>query len=186
MTARICSSLAALCALAYVALAAADPASAQRNGYYAGASVGLTTVDLCDNLGGVGFTGCDHSDTGLKLFGGARINRNFAVELGWADLGAARASGPGGSARIDVDGLQVAAVGILPLSSRTRAFGKAGLYVWNTSGTGAPSDNGTDLMLGLGGAWSLTPQVDVRGEWERFDVGSNNVDLFSVGLQYNF
>ena len=184
MKTRHRSILAVLLALA--GLACAMPASAQDSGYYAGAGAGITTVDLCDNLSGVGLTGCDNSDTGLKVFGGTRFGPNFGVELGWVDLGAARASGPGGSARIDVDGIQVAALGILPLASRVRAFGKAGLYAWNAKGSGAPSDNGTDLMLGLGVAWGVTRRVDVRGEWERFDVGSNNVDLISVGAQYNF
>jgi len=188
MKTEIVRRLLTLC-LAGGVLLTAIPASAQETGFYVGAGAGVTTTDVCDSLSGLGLTSCDDEDTGFKIFGGKRFNQNFAVELGWVDLGEVAATGPGGTARVETDGIQVAAVGILPVNPRFHVFGKVGLYLWDVSAS-APglslSDDGTDIMFGLGAAWDLVDRLDLRAEWERFDVDGDNVDMFSVGALYKF
>lgn len=186
MTKQTSSKLLALCAFGAALTVASAPASAQ---FYAGASLGPTTVDLCDDLSGLGVTGCDDDDTGLKVFAGTGINRNLAVEFGWVDLGKLTASAPGGPVRLDVDGIQVAALGILPLTPTWRAFGKAGLYLWDASARGPGgsfSDDGTDIMFGGGAAWNIARGLDLRFEWERFDIDGDDIDMFSAGVQFSF
>ena len=52
-------------------------------GWYIGGAFGQTEVALdC-----AGTTACDDSDSGWKIFAGYQFNRNFAVELGYGDLG---------------------------------------------------------------------------------------------------
>ena len=77
----------------------AGSASAQSrsdSGWYLGAQIGQSTVDIEGCGGGVD---CDDKDTAWRILGGYQINRNFAVELGFHEFGDASASGPGG--RID-------------------------------------------------------------------------------------
>jgi len=166
--------------------ATAIPAVAQNSAFYAGASAGITDADVC---GGLGLSSCDNNDTGLKLFGGMSFTRNFAAEIGWIDLGTLSATGPGGTAEISIDGFQVAALGIAPLGADFSLFGKLGLYFWDASASGpggSGSVNGNDLMFGGGVMWKFAPRFDLRGEWERFDVDGEDVNFWSVGVQYRF
>ncbi len=156
---------------------------------YIGAGAGLTTVDVCDDLNGLGLSSCDDEDTGLKIFGGYKFNQNFAVEGMWADLGETSATGPGGTATVEVDGFGVAAVGIIPLNEQFGIFGKVGAYMWDASGGGAASgisDDGTDIMFGAGVGWNFTRSFGLRAEWERFDIDGDDVDFLSIGAQFNF
>lgn len=156
---------------------------------YIGASAGITSVDVCDDLSGLGVTSCDDEDTGLKIFGGYKFNPNFAVEGLWADLGEVSATGAGGTASVAVDGFGVAAVGMIPLNPQFSIFGKIGAFMWDASGGGAASgtdDDGTDIMFGAGVGWNFTPKFGLRAEWERFDIDGDDVDFLSVGLQFNF
>jgi OOP family OmpA-OmpF porin len=189
MTSTGFRKLLALCAAGATMFAAAAPASAQGTSFYIGASAGTTSSNVCDNLGGLGLTACDDGDTGLKIYGGALLNQNFALELGYADLGKVTATGPGGTATASVDGLQFAALGILPLNPKFSLFGKVGLYLWDVkvAGSGGSiSDDGNDIMLGLGLMWNLTQQFALRAEWERFDVDGDDIDMISVGAQFRF
>lgn len=181
------AKLLALCSLAVLLGATALPAAAQ--GWYAGISVGTTSVDVCDDLVAVGATSCDDTDSGLKLYAGNEISRNLGVELGWVDLGKVTASGPGGSAKVEVDGFQIAALGILPVNPRFSVFGKVGLYLWDVSATGSGgslSDDGSDIMFGLGLNWNLTQNLDLRAEWEQFDIDGDDVSLISAGVRLRF
>jgi OOP family OmpA-OmpF porin len=157
-------------------------------GLYFGASAGITTADVCDDIGGPGIS-CDDEDTGLKIFGGFGVNPNFAVELGWVDVGEATATGPGGTATLEADGFQFAAVGIFPIGQRFDVFGKIGMYMWDASVSGpggSVSDDGTDLMFGIGGTWKIGQRLGLRAEWERFDVDDIDIDLVSVGVTFSF
>lgn len=157
-------------------------------GLYVGAGGGFTTVDLCDDLRALGAISCDDEDVGFKIFGGFKFNQYIAAEVGYADLGEITASAPGVSATAEVDGFQVAVVGSYPIEQFS-LLGKVGLYVWDgeiSTTFGNFHDDGTDFMFGLGGAFHFTPQLSVRGEWERFDIDGDDVDFFSANFIYNF
>ncbi len=169
---------------------AAQPALAKDMGGYLGASVGLTSYDLCDDLFAVGATSCDDDDMGLKIFGGYKFNPNVSIEGGFVDFGELTASGPGGTATGDADALFVAGIGAIPIGSSASVFGKLGLFFWDASvsATGSPtlSDDGNDIFLGVGMSFDLTSQFAIRGEWERYDLDGDDVDMLSVGVQYMF
>ncbi len=191
--------------LAAAALAAAGlffsaPAAAQ---FYLGFSFGRADVeqnlvipDLLDPGGTV-----DGKDSAFKLYGGYQFNRNFALEVAAVDLGDMAYSGnfsgtPSGTVtggRVQNGGLNISAVGVLPLGERLAFFGKAGIFLWSSEASdltgGVPTiseADGSDLSLGLGASVALTPRASLRAEWERFEMSSSEVDLVSVGLAFSF
>lgn len=159
------------------------------NGFYAGASVGQSSADVCGDLLAVGATGCDDNDTGWKLFGGYNLSENFAVEGAWVDLGEVSASVGATALGVELDGFVIDAKATLPINDQFGIFGKLGFIMWNADGTGAASgtdDDGTDFAFGLGAQYMLTDQFGLVGEWERFDLDGDDVDLLSIGAMMKF
>ncbi|WP_150301325.1 outer membrane beta-barrel protein [Pseudomonas profundi] len=159
------------------------------NDFYGGASIGQATIEACD-----GVTNCDDEDTSWKIFGGWEMNPNIAFEAGWVDFGEITGSVGGSAVSAEVDGWTLAAKGILPINEQFGVFGvfgvfgKFGAIMWDVKGSGAASgtsDDGTDLMYGLGAQYMITNQFGIVGEWEWFDIDSD-VDLFSVGVLFKF
>jgi OOP family OmpA-OmpF porin len=139
----------------------------------------------------------DKKDTGYKLFVGAGLHPNFAVEFGYVDHGKLNVSGGGQSAGIKAQGYFLDAVGRLPLDNNFGVFAKVGVFNGKvkTYGAGAlgfadESDSGTDMKYGLGVSYSMTKNIAVRGEWERYRYKAfdekSDVDLLSIGLSYSF
>ena len=185
-------------------------------GPYIGANLGTTRAQFNNDsinstLAGQGFTVTsrteDNSSTGYKLFGGYQLNRNFAVEGGYFDLGRfnyAVNTTPLGSFSSDmrVRGLNLDLVGILPLSEQFSVFGRAGAaYAQsraNFTRTGAlplntapSSRNETNLKLGLGMQYAFTEALALRAELERYRISDpvrnrGHIDMASIGLVYRF
>lgn len=204
-------------ALVFGSVAALPPAAlAQDKGWYVGAGVGRSNADIdtgAINAGLIasGFaaatTTADEDDTGWKLFAGYQLNKNFAVEVGYADLGQFSANSttvPAGTLRTNIDTTAwgVDAVGILPFGNNFSLLGRVGVVRSETkislAGTGAVvvlvpnlKDHETSYKLGLGVGYDFTKSVGVRGEWERYRVADGagdkaDVDLFSVSLRVKF
>ena len=185
-------------------------------GWYGGLSIGQSRAKIDDarissTLLGAGFTSTsishDDRDTGYKVFAGYRINRNFALEGGFFDLGKfgfTAATVPAGTLNgtIRLRGVNLDAVGILPIAERFSAFGRVGAnYVEardSFSGTGlvavtnsSPSKRETNYKLGLGLQYDFTDVLGMRLEAERYRINDavgnrGDVDLLSVGLVYRF
>jgi OOP family OmpA-OmpF porin len=200
-----------------IAAMAADTGS-----WYAGIGIGSSKANdmgtaaefdagLLADYGITATTTIDESDTSWKLFAGYKFNENFAVEGSYADLGEATfgsivtAPTTGSvSASWGAKAWSIAAVGILPVTDQLEVFGKIGGHFSNVdlsaTGSGGGStvtvsrdDDGYGLLLGVGASYSLTKNIAVRAEWERYkDVGDENttgksdVDMMSVGIQYKF
>ena len=75
-------------------------------------------------------------------------------------------------------------------------YAKAGWVSWDASlsiagidpgfGLGSLSEDGTDLMYGLGARFALG-NLHIRGEWEEFDIeDSDRVYMFSLGVAWQF
>ena len=185
-------------------------------GWYLGGNVGRTrnhfdNGNIVNSLAGQGFrvnsnTGDEH-DTGYKIFGGYQINRNFAVEGGYFDLGRLRYTFntvPSGSFNGDsrVRGLNLDLVGILPVWDRFSVFGRVGANYARTrssfSGTSnialnnfSTRNNETNIKGGLGLQYAITPALSVRGELERYRISDpirnrGHIDMASIGLVYRF
>lgn len=202
--------------LVALAVIASPYAAADDMPWYGGVNVGQSRADIDDaritrGLLGSGFTTTsisdDDRDVGYKLFGGYRFQKHFAVEAGYFDLGnfgfTATTMPPGTlNGEIKLKGLNVDAVGMLPINDRFSAFGRVGLIYAQAkdsfSGTGAvnvldpsPSESGANYKFGLGVQYDVTDVLGLRLEAERYRindaVGNNgDVDLISAGLVYRF
>jgi len=202
--------------LAALAVVCSPIALADDIGWYGGISVGQSSAKIDDakitsNLLGGGFASAsvssDDSDNGYKLFGGYRLNRNFALEGGYFDLGKfgyTATTVPAGTltGTIKLRGLNLDVVGIVPINEKFSAFGRIGLNYAEArdsfSGTGSvtvlnpsPSKRDVNYKLGLGIQYDFTPSLGMRVEAERYRiddaVGSKgDIDLVTVGLLYRF
>ena len=206
------------CALSVVGLAVLSSTGvlAQDAGWYGGFNVGRSAATIDDarinsSLLSSGFSSSsivdDDRSTGFKAYGGYQINKNFAVEGGYFDLGKfgyTATTVPAGTLNgsIKLRGLNLDLVGIVPLTENFSLFGRAGLNYAQArdsfSGTGAvlvtnpsPRKNDTNYKLGLGLQYALSESLALRAEAERYRVNDavgnrGHVDLFSVGLIYRF
>ena len=202
--------------LAVLAALACPFAMAADSGWYGGLSIGQskTTIDddrIGSSLLSSGFTvnsiADEDSDTGFKLLGGRKFNKNFAVEAGYFNLGEfgfSATTTPAGtlSATMKVQGLNLDAVGILPIGEKFAILGRLGLtYIeakdtfagsGNVAATNADPEKGdAAYKFGLGLQYDVTRALGLRAEWERYRVNDavgnkGDIDLFSIGLVYMF
>jgi OmpA-OmpF porin, OOP family len=124
-------------------------------------------------------------DTSMKIFGGYQINRTWAVELGYTDFGKVSAGG----AEFSSNAWELVGVGTLPLGDgKFGLFGKAGFF-WGEAKGGGVKDDSVELTYGVGAAWNFTPNLALRGEYQRYtDVGNgaSDVDVLGINVVYRF
>lgn len=174
--------------------------------YYAGIGGGATKMrGYCDAINSIqGFVGtCDETTAGFKAFAGWKLHRNFGLEAGVANFGDARADGTlNGTPQIgrwQGYGVDLSAIGFLPLGPHFELFAKGGVAFWDikstlaTTASGQVNDRGFSGVLGAGGTWWLMPQVGLRLQYERFQhVGDQsvqvrtNVDFISLNVVGRF
>lgn len=130
----------------------------------------------------------DDEEATWRLFGGYQVHRNFAVELGYADLGDMNIGGRG----VNSEAWDLVAVGILPVFEGLSVLGKLGAYRGEARGSGL-SERRTDLTWGVGAQYDMTRNLGVRLEWQRYtDFGrgafgaGGDQDVLSLGAIYRF
>lgn len=133
-------------------------------------------------------------DSPYKIFAGLKLGRVLGVEVAYHNFGTQVCCPNVADAgfELDVDG--VSAAGVVGLSlTRLNLFAKLGVFSWNEDGffdslAGRidASDDGQDLMGGLGASLKLTGHFSVRAEWEYFDVGGDDLKFLSLGVEYKF
>ncbi|MHB1201032.1 MAG: OmpA family protein [Polaromonas sp.] len=185
-------------------------------GWYGGANIGRSAATIDDarinsSLLGSGFTSStitnDDRDSAYKIYGGYQLNRNFAIEGGYFDLGNfgyTATTVPAGTlnGNIKLRGLNLDLVGILPVTDKFSAFGRVGLNYAQARdsfrGTGAvfvanpnPSKYGTNYKVGVGLQYAFTDALAMRVEAERYRIddavgNKGHIDVASVGLIYRF
>ncbi|MFA6921290.1 MAG: outer membrane beta-barrel protein [Gallionella sp.] len=205
--------------LAALAVIVSPFAVADDAGWYVGANIGQSRAKIDDTrniaqLQTLGLTTTAISDknrnTGYKLFGGYRINKNFSLEGGYFDLGRfgfAMTTLPAGSlnGNVRLQGVNLDAVGTLPVTEQFSVFGRLGLNYAQArtsfSGTGAgviaipvnvnPSKNQINYKLGAGVQYDFTESLAMRAEVERYRINDaignkGDIDMYSLGLVYRF
>lgn len=135
----------------------------------------------------------DDDRVSWKALAGFRFNPVLSIEGQYVDFGDAESN----AARAEADGWTAALVADLPLRY-VQPYAKAGALFWNTdahvrgglSDTLRASDDGTDFFWGLGLRVPLGEAVDLRAEYERYDLDGDHVetriDAASLNLQFNF
>lgn len=185
--------------------------------WYMGAGVGQSRAKIDEerlrrslSANGAAVTSftADERDLGFKLFGGKQLNKYFAVEGGYFDLGkfdfAATTSGNGVlRGETQLRGVNLDLVGQLPLNQRLSLLGRAGVEYAKASthfsgnrlnamtNPNPPSGGRRGAKLGLGLEYKLSEALALRGEVERYRVNDavgnrGDVDLASVSLVYKF
>lgn len=174
---------------AAVSLASINAYSADAAGGYLGVSLGHSTSDALDELNDISGVSVDDSDTGYKVFAGYNINANFAVEGFYADLGELSATFGGNKAKVESDTFGAALLAKLPLGEKAEVFAKLGYQFWDAEASvnsyDLADDDGSDAVYGIGAAYRFN-NVSIRAEYERFELDSEDVDLLSAGVAYNF
>lgn len=207
-------------ALAVIAAIASPLASAQAvgldRGWYLGGNVGESRAKIDEarirsGLLGSGFTTSsfsdDDRDIGYKLFAGYQMNRYFALEGGYFDLGKFSFNAttvPAGTLNgsLKLRGVNFDLVGTLPITDRFSAFARVGANYAevkdNFSGSGAvlvrnpnPSKEETNVKYGLGLQYAFNDALAMRAEVERYRINDavgnkGDIDLVSLGLIYRF
>ncbi|MFC4933403.1 OmpA family protein [Massilia sp. GCM10023247] len=149
----------------------------------------------------------DERGLGFKLFAGKQLNRYFAIEGGYFDLGKFEFTAnttDNGVLRGETKyrGANLDLVGQFPLTQRLSLLGRAGVqYAKASSDFGgsrlrgginaSPDDSATNAKFGLGVEYKLTEAAALRWEVERYRTDDTaatrrNVDAASVSFVYKF
>jgi len=149
----------------------------------------------------------DERDIGYKLFIGKQLNRNFAVEASFFDLGeftfnTTTAQGGRLGGTIGYKGLALDMIGMMPLTERFGAYGRLGAAYTKSShdfagdalaqrqlGKFDGSDKKLSARFGLGLEYKFSEALALRAEVERTKVtdrirANGNGDLYSLALVY--
>lgn len=164
------------------------PAIAADNGFYVGANLGQATAtgNIVTNLT------TSHSDTAMSILGGYQVNKNFAAEVQYIDMGKLTQ----GSATAKTSGIAVTAVGILPINEMFSLFGKLGASNTSVKATNPfidATDSKTAVTFGVGGQYNINSSLGIRAGYDRYTVGQatpNGTDgtytVISAGVVYKF
>jgi hypothetical protein len=169
-------------AVLLVGLFVSSLASAADNGIYLGAAVSQSRVDFDINSLSV-----DGNDTKYKLIAGIRPLDWLAVEVNYVDFGAVDSP----TVKQELKGFDAFAVGLFEIAI-VDLYAKVGLISWDQKidftsvASLEQSESGTNAAYGAGVQVHLG-SLSLRGEYEKFDIGSNtNAELISIGLTWTF
>ena len=172
-----------LFSLTAVALLATGPALAQGGTGYVGGNLGYYRFDHEDFPSSSGEFKDERGS--WKIVGGARTGGVLGIEGGFVDFGGLEDD----DARFESEGVLLAGVFELPVSDDFAPYAKLGQLFWDTesrSPIGRADNDGSDTFYGVGLRLGASPNVDVRLEYERFEIDNADVDMASLGLNFLF
>jgi opacity protein-like surface antigen len=197
--------LGALALMAFAGQAHAQTMSEMRP--YFGAGIGYTMRDngLEDTTG----TDDVEKEAGFKGLVGLQLNKYFGVEGFYTNFGQASLTGTtgdtfrlngttrtfAGPGKVSVSGWSIGAAANAgyPVHDLFNPYVKLGFHRWDgevdiqsVGGRRTASDNGVDLMFGGGIQANITNNISLRGEFERFNVADEDVNMISASLVYRF
>lgn len=176
-----------------VAMLAFAPLTALADsGFYIGASAGGATVDAQFDTSTIPElpSSFDEDDTAYKVFAGYKFDLPLValgVEGGYVDFGEPDVTIDTTELVLDPTGVSLFGVATLD-AGLIDIFAKLGYISWDVKATIAGesfSDDGSDMGYGAGLSFGLGP-VDIRGEYEVFDIEDADVSMLSVGIVFQF
>lgn len=153
----------------------AAPAVAADSGVYIGVKAGSSKKSV---------SGASETSNALGVFGGYAFNPNFAVELGYTDLGSV-------ASIIEFTTVDVGAVGSFPISDQFSLYGKLGIASTDEKALGL-SGKRTAATFGLGGQFNVTRSAGLRLGYDRHSFGDGTIftegdsDMWSVAAVFSF
>lgn len=150
--------------------------------FYAGGGLGYFRVEDQDFFGAD--DDLDDEQVAFKLYGGMNFNRWLAAELGYVNFGEASET----SGDFEAQGATIALIGSWPIGNFA-PYVKVGQMFWESESDvlGVSDDeDGNDTFGGLGLQFSMTDNIKLRGEYERYQVEDADIDMASVNLHWQF
>jgi OOP family OmpA-OmpF porin len=129
----------------------------------------------------------DDEEVSYKLYAGGNFLPWLGAEAGWVSFGEVGDA----AGRFESDGWTIAALTYLPLQQPIpwAPYLKVGQYFWDADRSftgGSVSDDGNDLFGGIGAQFELTEVVDLRVEYERYQIDDADIDSAWVNAQLRF
>ena len=176
------------------AFALSRVAASADSAFYIGASAGGATLeaDIGEDPDFPGLpSSIDEDDTAFKAFLGYHFDLpviNLGIEAGYVDFGGPDIDVLGEQLTLDTSGINawgIAGVDVGPID----LFAKLGYLMWDVeaalAGQKLLSDDGSDMGYGLGLGFGLGP-VQIRGEYEVYDLDGADLSMLSLGIVYQF
>ncbi|CAM8664660.1 COG3637 Opacity protein and related surface antigens [Oxalobacteraceae bacterium] len=140
------------------------------------------------------FEGSSENKTAVSAAYGFAVDKNFDVELGYANLGKFKFSDADESSSLQMQSFYIAGVGTLPLTDAFSVFGKLGVTAnhfnskfTDSDGTISNTDTKARALLGLGLAYNFTKQIAGTLEYQYFGkVEDIKFSALTVGVKYGF
>jgi OOP family OmpA-OmpF porin len=183
MNKLLCTTISLAAALAAAPAQAADD-------FYAG--FGLSNAGKLSLSTSAGRTQNINKPRPFSLYGGYKLNDNFAVEAGYSDFGTFKF---GSGAELDLSALYVAGKGSVNVSDSFTLFAKAGVarIAVDKSGPGYYGDDFAKVrpMLGIGAGYRLSERATVELELVKYSKINNattnlKVNQLRLGANYRF
>ncbi|MDJ0909878.1 MAG: porin family protein [Woeseiaceae bacterium] len=162
------------------------------SGLYIGGSAGGATLEA--DIGDIGIPGLpssiDEDDTALKVFAGYNFDLpaiDLGIEAGFVDFGEVDLPVLGDELLVDTSGINLWGVASLDAGAFD-IFGKVGYIMWDVEASFqgiSDSDDGSDLGYGVGLRFNLA-SLEVRGEYELYDLDGTDLSMLSVGIAFHF
>ncbi len=164
--------------VAFLGAALVMPLAAHAEGSYFKAGVGESEYKA---------EGATENKTAVTVTYGFAVDKNFDVELGYANLGKFKDT----DGSLQAQSVYIAGVGNLPLTAAFSAFGKVGVAVNQFKTTATGSDGNTETkaraLLGLGLAYNFTKEIAGTVEYQYFGkVEQVKISALTVGVKYGF
>jgi OOP family OmpA-OmpF porin len=179
--------------VAAAALAASAPTFAQS--WYSSIGVGYGDADFSGNDLGLSDGTVDNTDTTYSLRMGYVLNKNFALEIGYAFLGKYPFSGFAGSTPVSgsakVNSFDFSAVGMLPFTPEITGYGRLGVARTQRKAnantdllTGDETQTDTEAAYALGARYLFTKDWALYGEWS--SGSDSKVNNYTIGATFWF
>lgn len=162
------------------------------SGLYIGGSAGGATLDA--DIGDIGIPGLpssiDEDDTAIKVFAGYNFDLpaiDLGIEAGFVDFGEVDIPVLGDELLVDTNGINLWGIASID-AGPVDIFGKFGYIMWDVEASfqGAKeSDDGSDIGYGAGLRFNLG-SIEVRGEYELYDLDDTDLSMLSVGIAFHF
>lgn len=127
----------------------------------------------------------DQSDSYWKGYIGTMFSSAVGMELSFVDF--SRATDQGST--FDADGYGAALVLAFPMTENFALYAKGGLYFWDAESSFAgisANDDGDDPFYGAGLKFRLNEALDLRVEYERYEIANIDLDGANASLQFSF
>lgn len=167
--------LAAMLGAAAMTLSAGAMAQQADTGWYVGASIGQSDLEI-------------DKDTAWKVSAGYQLNRNLSVELGYTNLGEVSETVLGVTASAEATAWEVIGVYKFPVANQFSIYGLAGIAMVEAEATAlgvTASDDSTELTFGVGAQYDFSRNMGVRAQWQRYGA-DEDIDVISLGVVIKF